>query len=165
MKIKEKLQDALNKQINAELYASYIYLSMSAYFESMNLSGFANWMRAQTREENEHAMKIYDYVFERGGEVSLSAIDKPPSGFKNPLAAFEAAYEHEKKVTGMINDLVDLAAKEGDKATESMLKWFIDEQVEEEDQTLKIVETLKKIGDSDTGLVMLDRELGKRGKD
>ena len=165
MKIKEKIQDALCKQINAELYASYIYLSMSAYFESMNLSGFANWMRAQTREENEHAMKIYDYVFERGGDVSLSAIDKPPSEFKSPLGAFEAAYEHEKKVTGMINDLVDLASKEGDKATESMLKWFIDEQVEEEDQTLKIVETLKQIGDSSMGLIMLDRELGKRGED
>ena len=162
MEIGEKMTDALNKQINAELYSGYVYLSMSAYAESLNLSGFGHWMRKQYGEEVEHAMKIYRYVAERGGTVSFDEIEKPPSAWKSPLDMFTAAYEHEKKVTKMIEDLVELAQNEGDKATESMLKWFIDEQVEEEDQTSNVVETLKQVGESSMGLIMLDRELARR---
>jgi ferritin len=162
MKISGKIQDAVNGHINAELYSAYIYLSMSAYSESANLPGFGHWMRKQAQEEVGHAMKLYNHIIDRGGVVSLAAVDKPPAAWKNPLAVFEAAYEHEKKVTAMIGKLVDLARKEDDKATESFLKWFIDEQVEEENQTLKIVETLKQLGDSKMGLIMLDKELAKR---
>lgn len=162
MEIGEKIVSALNKQINAELYSGYIYLSMSAYAEEINLSGFGHWMRKQYEEEVAHAMRFYKYVVERGGRVTFDAIEKPPTEWKNPLDMFTAAYEHEKKVTDMINNLVDLARKEDDKATESMLKWFIEEQVEEENQTYTIVQTLKQIGDSSMGLIMLDRELAKR---
>jgi ferritin len=162
MKINNKMQERLNKQINAELYASYLYLSMSANFESKNMPGLAHWMKMQAREEVGHAMRIYDYVFERGGEVALMAIEKPAANWTNPLSAFQAAYEHEKKVTGMIDGLVDLARKEADKATESFLKWFVDEQVEEEKQTDEIVQKLKMIRKSANGLFMLDHELAKR---
>ena len=162
MKIKDKMVKALNKQINAELYSSYIYLAMAAYFEANNWLGFAQWMKVQSREENTHAVKIYDYIFERGGKAVLSAIDAPASEWKSVLDAFSAAYDHEVKVTGMINDLLKLAKEENDTATESMLKWFIDEQVEEEAQTLLIVDKLKLIKDSMQGLFMLDKELGER---
>jgi ferritin len=130
MLINEKMQKALNKQINAELYSSYLYLSMAAYFEATKRVGFAVWMKVQAREENAHAMKFYDYVFARGGAVTLYAIDAPKTEWKTPLEAFEEVYAHEVKVTALINSLVDLARKEKDHATESALKWFVDEQVE-----------------------------------
>jgi len=160
--IAPKMRDALNGQINAELYSSYLYLAMAAYFEDINLSGFANWMRVQAQEENMHAMKIYDYVAERGGRVLLKAIDEPPSEWESALAVFEVTYEHEQKVTGLINDLVDLARELRDHATESFLQWFVDEQVEEEQSADDIVQKLKPMEGFKGGLFMLDGELGQR---
>ena len=160
--IKEKIQDALNKQINAELYSSYLYLSMSAYFESINLKGFASWMRVQTQEELVHAMKFYDYLIERGGKVVLSSIESPPTEWSSPLAIFENAYQHEQKVTGLINDLVDLAIAEKDHATNIILQWFVSEQVEEEASADEVVQKIKLMGDARGGIFMLDRELAQR---
>jgi ferritin len=160
--ISRKMEQAINEQINAELYSAYIYLAMSTYFGSQNLPGFANWMRVQTQEEIVHAMKFYGFVNDRKGRVVLSAIDKPPVEWKSPLDVFKAAYEHEQKITGMINNLVDLAVKEKDNTTNSFLKWFVDEQVEEEASADKIVQQLKLIKDSAGGLFILDKELGKR---
>ncbi len=163
--LNKKIQDAINEQIKNELYSAYIYLSMSAYFESMNLVGMARWMRLQSNEEVEHAMKFFDYIHDRGGRVVLGAIDQPPTEWKSPLAAFENAYEHEQKVTGMINNIYALALKENDYPTQVMLQWFIDEQVEEEKNASTIVEQLKLIGDSANGLMMLDHRLGERDED
>ena len=120
--LKEKMLAAFNKQINAEMYSAYLYLSMEAYFQSINLTGFANWMRTQTQEEMMHAMKIYDFVFERGGKVTLEAIDKPPFSWDSPLAAFKEVLKHEQHVTSLINDLVDLAIKEKDHASNIFLQ-------------------------------------------
>jgi len=144
-----EMEKALNKQVNAELYASYLYLSMSAYFQSANLAGFANWMRIQTQEELVHVMKFYDYIGERGGKVTLGAVDGPPTEWKSPLAAFEQAYAHEQMVTGRINDLVNLAIDERDHATNGFLQWFVTEQVEEEATADGIVQKLKLIGEGD----------------
>jgi len=160
--IKKKMQEALNKQLNAEYYSSYLYLSMAAYFESMNLKGFANWMRIQTQEEMVHVMKFYDYLIERGGKVTLSPIEGPPIKWSSPLAAFENAYQHEQKVTGLINDLVNLAIAEQDHATNNFLQWFVSEQVEEEASADEVVQKLKLIGKDSGGLFMLDRELAQR---
>ena len=160
--IKKKMQDVLNRQINAELYSSYLYLSMAAYFESVNLKGFANWMRVQTQEELVHVMKFYDYVIGRGGRVKLSPIDGPPTEWKCPLDVFENTYRHEKKVTGLINKLVNLAVSEKDHATTKFLQWFVDEQVEEEASAQQIVDQLKMIGDQSSMLYMVDKELGTR---
>jgi ferritin len=160
--ISEKIVEALNRQINAEFYSAYLYLSMSAYFESINLKGFANWMRVQAKEEVTHAMRIYNYVVDRGGRVRLLPIEQPPVEWGSPLSAFEAAYQHEMKVTGMINELVELAMQERDFATYNMLQWFINEQVEEEASTSEIVEKLKLVGGEGRALFMLDRELGQR---
>ena len=160
--IKEKIQDALNEQINAELYSSYLYLSMSAYFESINLKGFASWMRVQTQEELVHAMKFYDYLIERGGKVVLSSIESPPTEWPSPLAIFENAYQHEQKVTCLINELVDLAIAEKDHATNIILQWFVSEQVEEEASADEVVQKIKLMGDARGGIFMLDRELAQR---
>jgi len=160
--IKEIIQDALNKQINPELYSSYLYLSMSAYFESINLKGCANWMRVQTQEELVHAMKFYDYLIERGGKVVLSSIESPPTEWPSPLAIFENAYQHEQKVTGLINKLVDLAIVEKDHATNNFLQWFVSEQVEEEASADEVVQKIKLMGDTHGGIFMLDRELAQR---
>jgi ferritin len=160
--IDEKMQEALNKQLNAELYSAYLYLSMSAHFQSVNLGGFANWMRVQAREELLHAMKFYDYVNERGGRVLLSPVDEPPSQWDSPLAAFEHVYQHEQKVTGLINKLVDLAMEARDHATNNFLQWFVSEQVEEEASADEVVQKLKLVGDDPSGLFMIDRELAQR---
>jgi len=160
--IKEKMQEALNQQLNAELYSSYLYLSMAAYFESINLKGFASWMRVQTQEELVHAMKFYDFIIERGGKVLLSSIEGPPTEWVSPLAIFEHAYEHEQKVTGLINKLVDLSAAEQDHATSNFLQWFVAEQVEEEASADEVVQKIKLMGDASGGLFMLDRELAQR---
>jgi ferritin len=156
------MEDALNKQINAELYSSYLYLSMAGYFESVDLSGFAAWMRVQAQEELVHAMKLYDFVNERGGRVTLTAIEAPAVEWESPLAVFEQAYRHEQKVTGLINGLVDLAIEEKDHASRSFLMWFVDEQVEEEASADAVVRKLKLAGESGSGLFMIDRELGQR---
>ncbi len=160
--LKQKLEKAINKQINAELWSAYLYLSMSAYFESMTLCGFANWMRVQAQEEVSHAMRFYDFVNDRRGRVALSALPAPPTTWKSPLHVFEEAFKHEQKVTGMIDELVSVATTEKDNATASMLKWFVDEQVEEERSTDAIVQKLKLIGTNTGGLFMLDHELGER---
>lgn len=135
---------------------------MGAYFESRDLEGFAAWMDLQIQEEEAHARKIYDYINQRGGRVKLKAIDAPPMEWDSPLAAFEAALEHEQKVTAMINDLVDLADKKHDRATYSFLQWFVDEQVEEEDSVNSIVEKLRMVEDSSSGLMILHEKLGQR---
>jgi ferritin len=162
MIIKEKVQDAINKQINRELYSSYLYVAMAAYFESVNLPGFAHWMRVQANEENAHAMRFYDYVVARGGRVTLDSIEKPPVEWKSPLDVFENAYKHELKVTEMINGLVKLARAENDYATEEALQWFVKEQVEEEENPFNIIQQLKKAKDSAGALMWLDHELSER---
>jgi ferritin len=160
--ISQKMRDALNEQVNAELYSAYMYLSMSAYFESVSLPGFANWMKIQAQEETGHAMKIYDFVIERAGRVTLKAIEAPPAQWKSPLDVFEATFKHEQKVTGLINNLVNLAIEEKDHATSSFLQWFVDEQVEEEASADAIVQQLKLIKDAPGGLFMVNNELSQR---
>ncbi len=163
--LSERMEKALNKQINAELYSAYLYLSMVSYFESVDLAGCAHYMKAQTQEEMIHAMKIYDFVIERGGRVLLEAIDAPKQEWDSPLAAFEHAYEHEKYVTSLINDLMNLAIEEKDHATQIFLQWFVSEQVEEEASASGVVQKLKLAGGPEGkggGLFMVDRELGQR---
>ena len=161
--LSKKMEEALNAQINAELYSAYIYLAMSAYFESKDLPGMAAWMRAQNDEEVAHAMKIYTYIVDRDGRVALEAIDKPQTDWESPLAVFENAYQHEQHVTGLIHKLVAQAIEENDYATQNMLDWFVDEQVEEEASAAAIVARLRMIGDHPAALIMLDKELGARG--
>ena len=160
--ISKKMEDALNGQVNAEMYSAYLYLSMESYFKSKNMNGFANWMRVQTQEEMAHAMKIYDFIDERGGRIVLKAIDGPQTEWDSPLAVFEAVYEHEQKVTGLINDLVDLSVEEKDHATNSFLQWFVSEQVEEEASADNAIQQLKMVESAPGGMFMLDRELGQR---
>ncbi len=161
--LNQKTQEAFNKQINAELYSAYLYLSMSAYFESKGFAGMAGWMRAQAQEEVVHAMKFYDHVHERGGVVILTEIEAPKTEWSSPLNAFEEAYNHERKVTGLIHGLVDMAISEKDHAANAFLQWFVEEQVEEEASVLAIVDKLKLAGEHSSVLLMLDRELGQRG--
>ena len=156
------MEKALNTQVNAEMYSAYLYLSMSAYFQSKSLGGFASWMRVQAQEEMVHAMKLYDFINERGGRVILELIEAPPTEWDSPLATSEAVYEHEQKVTGLINELVELALEKHDHATNIFLQWFVSEQVEEEDSANDVVEKIKLMGDARGGLFMLDRELGQR---
>ena len=160
--LSEKMQEALNGQINAELYSSYLYMSMSAYFEHQGLKGFAQWMKAQAQEELFHSEKFYTFVNERGGRVTLKAIGTPPHEWQSPLHAFQDALAHEEKVTGLINSLVNVAAEEKDHATHSFLKWFVDEQVEEEDSVREVIDQLKLIDGAGGGMFMLNRELGLR---
>ena len=156
------MEKALNEQVNAELFSAYLYLSMEAYFKSLNLDGFANWMRVQTQEEITHAMKIYEFIDERGGRIILKAIDGPDTEWDSPLAVFEAVYKHEQKVTGLINNLVNLAIEEKDHATNTFLQWFVNEQVEEESSADQMVQQLKMMDNAPGGMFMLDRELGQR---
>ena len=158
----EKMQTALNGQLNAELYSSYLYLSMNAYFKSVNLDGFANWMHYQAQEELEHSLKFYDFILQRAGTVQLQQIDAPPSEWSSPLAVFEATLEHEQKVTGLINGLVDVAHEERDHATNIFLKWFVSEQVEEEASADEVVQRLKLVDKTEGGLFLLDQEMDKR---
>ena len=160
--LSEKMEKALNDQIQAEIYSAYLYLSMQAYFESVNLEGFAGWMQVQYQEEMSHAMKFYGFINERGGRVLLQTIDAPPSEWASPLAVFEATLDHEQKVTARINDLVDVAIAERDHATNNFLQWFVAEQVEEEDSVGGVLEQIKLVGEAKGGLFMLDRELGQR---
>ena len=157
-----KLQDAFNKQINAELYSSYLYLSMAAYFEAKDLKGMAHWMDIQANEEKAHAMRIFNWINDRSGRVTLTQIDAPKTEWKSPLEVFEEAYKHEIKITGMINELFTLVAIEKDGAGHDFLEWFCREQVEEEANAQLIVAQLKMVGDSGVGLYMLDQQLGQR---
>ncbi|WP_027720483.1 ferritin [Maridesulfovibrio zosterae] len=156
------LEKALNEHLNAELYSAYLYLSMSAYFSNIGLSGFANWMRVQAQEEQFHAMKFYDYINERGGCVKLTAIDAPEIKWENPLACIEAVLEHEQKVTALINHLVDLAIEERDHATNIFLQWFVTEQVEEEDNVNDVLSKVRLIEGKGNGMFIMDKELGAR---
>ena len=160
--LKKKMENALNKHLNAEFYSSYLYLSMAAYFESINLKGFASWMRVQAQEELVHAMKFYDFIIERGGKAVLSSIEGPQTKWQSPLAIFEHAYKHEQKVTGLINNLVDLSIADQDHATNNFLQWFVAEQVEEEASADEIVQQLKMMENAPGGIFMFDRELGQR---
>ncbi len=160
--LNEKIEAALNDQVNAEFYSAYLYLAMNAYFESKSLGGFANWMDIQTQEEVVHATKLYRFINERGGRPVLKAIDEPQLEWDSPLAVFEAAYAHEQLITGRINDLVSLAMELKDHATSSFLQWFVDEQVEEEDSANQIVEKIKLMAGAPGTLYLLDQELGQR---
>ena len=160
--LSEKVEKALNGQLNAEMYSGYLYLSMNAYFKSINLDGFANWMHHQALEELEHGMKFYDFINQRGGRVTLKAIEAPPIEWDSPLAVFEETLKHEQKVTGLINALVDTALAENDHATNIFLQWFVTEQVEEEESVGGVLEQLKLLGEAKGGLFMMDRELSKR---
>jgi ferritin len=159
------MQDAMNEQINKELFSSYLYLSMAAYFEDKNLPGFAKWMRVQEQEEREHGMKFYDFILERGGKVTLKAIEAPKADWKNNLEVFEEVAAHEAKVTASINALYELALKEKDYPAQVMLQWFINEQVEEEKNAAEIVASLKMIEAHETAVLQLDHRLGKRSVD
>ncbi len=160
--LSKKIEKAINKQINAEFASAYLYLSMSSWFSNRSLDGMANWMMIQFQEEQSHALKFYRYVIERGGTVVLDAIETPEKEWNNPLHVFEETLKHEQLVTSLINNLVDLAKEERDHATESMLRWFVDEQVEEEANADAIVNQLKLIGDKGHGIFMIDREMKSR---
>jgi ferritin len=160
--INPEMEKAINEQINAELFSAYLYLSMSAYFQSQNLPGFANWMRIQFQEETLHATKFFDYLNERGGRVVLAAIDAPAKEWPSTVAAFEETLAHERKVTALINKLVDLSLKLSDHATNSMLQWFVTEQVEEESTAETILLELKMIEGNSSALFLMNRELGAR---
>ncbi len=160
--INEKMEKAFNDQINKELYSEYLYLSMQGYFERLNLKGFVNWFSVQVQEEHAHAMGMYDYVHERGGDVILEAIDKPENNWQSPLACFEHVLEHEEFVTSRINALMDVAEETKDRAALSFLNWYLKEQVEEEANVGGVLATLKLIGDDKKALLMLDKELAAR---
>lgn len=160
--IKQSVQEIINKQINAEIYSAYLYLGMAGWCTDQNLNGAAQWFKVQAKEEMGHAMKFYKFLEDTNSQIALRAIDAPPAKWASLLAVFEDAYKHEQKVTAMIYEIVNLAQKEGDHASASMCKWFVDEQVEEEAQTLEIVNQIKMLGDSKGSLFMLDRQLGKR---
>lgn len=160
--IKEIVQDAINTQITREMYSSNLYLAMAAYYHSINLNGFAHWMRLQAQEEMTHALKFFDYLLDRGGTVKIGEISSVQSTWKGPLEAFEAALHHEENITARINELADLAIKESDHATSILLQWFITEQVEEEATTGEIVDRIRLASDSVGGLFMLDSELKSR---
>ncbi len=160
--IDKKMEDAINKQINEELYSAYLYLSMSAWFDSIGLKGFANWMMVQYKEETDHAMKFYQYLQSQGAAIKLMAIEEPPHEWESPLHAFEETLKHEQHITKCINELVDLAEELKDRATYNMLQWFINEQVEEEENDREIIDKLKLVDGSKHGIFMIDKDLASR---
>lgn len=160
--LNNKVQDALNEQINAEFWSAYLYLSMAQHFEAEGMPGVANWFKIQFQEEQAHATIFMNYINQRGGRVTLKAIDAVPTSWESPLEAFKATLEHEKKVTALINDLYALAESERDYATRDRLTWFISEQVEEEDNCRTLIDKFSLIGNDGMGLYMLDQELGSR---
>ncbi|MDX9990573.1 MAG: ferritin [Anaerolineales bacterium] len=163
--ISQAMQDAINEQINKELFSSYLYLSMAAYFESQTLPGFGNWLRIQSREENEHAMKLYDFMLERGGKVTLKSIAAPKTDWASALEAVTEVLAHEEFVTKSIHNLYELALTEKDYATQVMLHWFIEEQVEEESNAAAILDNMKRIEARESAIMMLDHRLAKREDD
>ena len=160
--ISEKMQDALTGQINAEMYSTPLSLAMAAYFDALDLPGFAHWMQVQAKEENLHVGKLFDYISERGGRVVIKAVEAPPVEWESPLAAFEATYNHEEEITAMVSDLVGLSHSEHDRATESFLRWFVDEQVEEEANVDRVVKMLRLGDGQPVAMLMLDREMAAR---
>lgn len=162
MALSERMEKALNEQMNAEMYSSYLYLSMGAYFESRDLPGFATWMGSQAQEELLHGMKFFDYVNSKGGRVRLSEIEKPQIEWDSPVDVFENVYAHEQKVTSLINDLVSMALEEDDYATNNFLQWFVAEQVEEEENASSVLAKMKKAKGDQRALLMLDKEMSNR---
>ncbi|KMY67844.1 ferritin [Desulfocarbo indianensis] len=160
--VSQKMTDAINEQINAELYSAYLYMSMAAYFEDLQLPGMAHWMVVQSQEEMSHALRFYKHLNERGGRAILKAIEGPETQWAAPLACFQAVAEHEAKVTSLINGLMRLARQEDDYASESFLQWFVNEQVEEEASAAEVVGKLKLVAETQGGLFMLDKELAAR---
>ena len=160
--IPDKITKAFNEQIMHEYFSAYLYLSMAAWLETEGLEGMGQWMRVQALEEMSHAMKFFDHILERGGEPELLAIKKPQAKWDSPLAAFNDALAHEQFISGKINDLMTLSIAENDHGSRTMLQWFVDEQVEEEDNASKNVYNLRMVGDKGQGLLMLDREFGSR---
>jgi len=160
--LSDKMTKELNKQINAEFWSAYLYLSMTAYFEGKNLPGFAKWMSIQYQEETTHALKLFKYVYERGGKVELQSIDSVKTVWKDEIEIFQDTLGHERKVTALINNLVNIAIEEKDHATNNMLQWFVSEQVEEEASVEEILDQLKMLEGNKHGLLMLDRELKQR---
>ncbi len=160
--LNQKVEAALNAQINAEMWSAYLYLSMAAWCHNNGQSGMGHWFEVQFKEEQDHAQILFNYIVQRGGKVTLSPIDAVPTEWENVLDIFESTLKHENKVTGLINNLFALSLQENDFATQSMLKWFIDEQVEEEDNAQTIIDNLKMIKDNGYGLYMIDKELGAR---
>ena len=160
--LSKKLKDAINEQINREFYSEYLYLSMEAYCRSIDLDGVANFFHVQTLEEHSHGMKMYNFLIDRGARVTLKKIDAPQTEFKSVIELFEKTLEHEKFVTKCIDDLMDIAVKENDHAVVSFLKWFVDEQVEEESTDLRILNRLKLVKGEGHGLLMIDSELAAR---
>jgi ferritin len=160
--LSKTMQEALNKQINEELYSSYLYKSMACHFEAESMKGFAHWMKLQAEEEQMHAQKFIDYVLQRGARVELAAIAAPKTTWKSPLAAFEDAYKHECHISKCINALSTQAVKENDHATHALLEWFVSEQVEEEANAADAVAQLRMAGDAPGALFLLDREMAGR---
>lgn len=163
--VKQKIQDEINDQIQAEFQSAWLYLQFAAWFEGKNLDGFANWMKAQWQEEQDHAMRFYDHLIRRGGDVELKSLNAPEIKVKSATDAFEQVLEHERYITKRIHKLYDLAESEDDYPLQVLLHWFIDEQVEEEEMATSILERLKLIGEQGTSLYVLDRELGQRDAD
>lgn len=164
--ISKKMESALNVQAKNEFFSAYLYISMGAYFKRLTLPGFAHWTLLQAQEENQHALRFMNYIIDRGGSVSLNAIEKPKSSWQSPQEVFEDIVKHERKVSESINKLVEMAHSENDYATSNMLQWFVKEQVEEESSTAEILAMLKDyIKDSKTGLLFLDKKLAKRTLD
>ncbi|MBK6504800.1 MAG: ferritin [Ignavibacteria bacterium] len=155
----QKLQDALNEQINREFFSEYLYLAMSAYFESIELEGFANYFNVQAQEEHFHAMKMFNFVHDKGGRVFLKALDQPKNEYGSAISVIEEALEHERHITDSINKLMDIAIKENDHSVISFLKWYVDEQVEEEATITRLVAKLKMINGEGLGLLTIDTEL------
>jgi ferritin len=160
--IGQRMQEAMNEQIMHETGSAYLYFSMAAYFHAKGVDGMAQWMKAQAQEEFGHALRFFNHINDRGGRIELLGIDKPQKEWDSPLAAFKAALEHEKFITGKIDELVKIAREENDNAAEIALQWFVTEQIEEEDSVSKVIDMLELIGESGHGLLMADRELGQR---
>jgi ferritin len=160
--MKKSVLDGISEQVKNELYSGYLYLAMSSHFDVENLKGFSHWMRLQAQEEMQHAIRLFDYVGRVKGRVTLQTIDAPPPTFGSPLEIFQKALDHEREVTRQITDLYELARKERDYATELELQWFIQEQVQEEDNASTAVDQLLLAGDSKAALLMLDGQFGQR---
>ena len=163
--LSQKLQDAINEQISSEFYSAHLYLSMAAYCDTLSLGGFAHWLKLQYSEELEHALKLFDFITDRGGRVALQAIEQPPIEFESVTSVMQMALEHERKVTAMIDSLYELALDERDYSAHVLLEWFVDEQVEEEKSVAEIISHLEMIGDDGTGLLILDSRLGERSSE
>ena len=160
--ISEKMQEALNEQVNKEFYSAYMYLAMSAYCETLGLPGFAYWMRMQYEEESIHVTKMFDYILVQGGQVHLKTIEEPPKEYGTPLEVFEKTLEHEQYVTGLIHKLMDLAVEERDYASQTFLQWYVTEQVEEESNVNNVVAPLRMLDGDKGGLMMIDQKLAMR---